>query len=314
MQDADVGSGSTAPKVDLSPAMSSTLQAEYARIKLSTRTLNDLATEATAKRATVEKMLRDIEQGKQEILDNQRVVAKSWLDRQLLTNLVSEAEELVQKVQGAAEDDEKEWVEATAEMRKGYAKKRWGGLQQRQHEKEKLGGMIEGVAVSDEGGNQGLVFILKAPANKDASEDEGSNGRSWTWADHEAAKLQLAKRRQAEAAEAEVRRLQELLQSDHTKLDEGAHRLERETSRLREEKLAELARMEERTTAAQQKRRDQAAEAVRRRCASLALAPLPLIFSYKSEKSLCGTGVRWLPRTPLSRRSRRLSASKRRQS
>ena len=26
------------------------------------------------------------------------------------------------------------------------------------------------------------------------------------------------------------------------------------------------------------------------RCASLALAPLPLIFSYKSEKSLCGTG------------------------
>ena len=25
-------------------------------------------------------------------------------------------------------------------------------------------------------------------------------------------------------------------------------------------------------------------------CASLALAPLPLIFSYKSEKSLCGTG------------------------
>ena len=28
------------------------------------------------------------------------------------------------------------------------------------------------------------------------------------------------------------------------------------------------------------------------RCASLALAPLPLIFSYKSEKSLCGTGRR----------------------
>ena len=26
------------------------------------------------------------------------------------------------------------------------------------------------------------------------------------------------------------------------------------------------------------------------RCASLALAPLPLIFSYKSETSLCGTG------------------------
>ena len=26
------------------------------------------------------------------------------------------------------------------------------------------------------------------------------------------------------------------------------------------------------------------------RCAPLALAPLPLIFSYKSEKSLCGTG------------------------
>ena len=26
------------------------------------------------------------------------------------------------------------------------------------------------------------------------------------------------------------------------------------------------------------------------RCASLALSPLPLTFSYKSEKSLCGTG------------------------
>ena len=29
----------------------------------------------------------------------------------------------------------------------------------------------------------------------------------------------------------------------------------------------------------------------KKRCASLALAPLPLIFSYKSEKSLCGTGM-----------------------
>ena len=27
------------------------------------------------------------------------------------------------------------------------------------------------------------------------------------------------------------------------------------------------------------------------RCASLALAPVPLIFSYNSEKSLCGTGA-----------------------
>ena len=32
------------------------------------------------------------------------------------------------------------------------------------------------------------------------------------------------------------------------------------------------------------------------RCASLALAPLPPIFSYKSEKSLCGTGGRSSPR------------------
>ena len=30
---------------------------------------------------------------------------------------------------------------------------------------------------------------------------------------------------------------------------------------------------------------------VGQRCASLAHAPLPLIFSYKSEKSLCGTGM-----------------------
>ena len=34
---------------------------------------------------------------------------------------------------------------------------------------------------------------------------------------------------------------------------------------------------------------EQGADAVAR-CTSLALAPLPLIFSYKSEKSLCGTG------------------------
>eukprot|EP01044_Picomonas_judraskeda_P015211 COSAG03_NODE_2518_length_2684_cov_3.045261_5_plen_105_part_01 len=31
-------------------------------------------------------------------------------------------------------------------------------------------------------------------------------------------------------------------------------------------------------------------ESLPERCASLALSPLPLIFSYKSEKSLCGAG------------------------
>ena len=35
-------------------------------------------------------------------------------------------------------------------------------------------------------------------------------------------------------------------------------------------------------------------DAARHRCAPLALAPLPLIFSYKSEKSLCGTAAGWL--------------------
>ena len=52
-------------------------------------------------------------------------------------------------------------------------------------------------------------------------------------------------------------------------------------------------------------------------CASLALSPLPLIFSYKSEKSLCGTGMscrRTFIRTSRSRaasRSPRTSASRR---
>ena len=45
-----------------------------------------------------------------------------------------------------------------------------------------------------------------------------------------------------------------------------------------------------------------------RRCVPLALSPLPLIFSYKSEKSLCGTGnlqtvIPFLGEPPLSRPS-----------
>ena len=38
-------------------------------------------------------------------------------------------------------------------------------------------------------------------------------------------------------------------------------------------------------------RQDGRHRAVFRRCASLAPAPLPIMFSYKSEKSLCGTGA-----------------------
>lgn len=282
----------------LSPEMSDTLAAEYARIKLSTCVLKDLTTEATQKHAAVEEMLRGIEQAKLDILENQHHVAKSWLDRQLLSNLVTEVEQLVKKVQDAAKSEAKEWTEATAVLRKGYAQKRWGGLQ-RQHEdereKNRLGGLIEGVAVSDERGKQGVVFVLKSAENNDSTQDNSSSGRrsSWTWADHEAAKLQLAKRRQAEAAQAEVRRLQELLEIYQIKHDEGASRLEKETTRLRAEKQAESARVEERTAAAQQKRRDQAAEAVRRRralaAANVAISEEQQVVSMQAQADLIET-------------------------
>lgn len=287
--------GSTAK---LSPAMSDTLTAEYARIKLSTCVLKDLATEAVQKHAAVEEMLRGIEQAKLDILDNQRHVAKSWLDRQLLSNLVAEVEQLVQKVQDAANSETKEWTEATAALRQGYAQKRWHGLQ-RQHanesEQNTIGGLLEGVAVDDKQGKQGVVFVLKSGEKNHATQDNSSSGSrsSWTWADHEAAKLQLAKRRQAEAAQAEVRRLQELLVCYQTKHDEGASRLERETTRLRAEKQAELARVEERTAAAQQKRRDQAAEAVRRRravaAANVAISEEQQVVSMQAQADLINT-------------------------
>ncbi len=285
--------GSTAK---LTPAMSDTLTAEYARIKLSTCVLKDLAAEAAQKHAAVENTLREIEQAKIEILENQHNVAKSWLDRELLSNLVTEVEELVQKVQTAADNEAKEWNEKTAELRKGYAQKRWGGLQRQQvAQQNKLGGLLEGVAVSDERGKQGVVFVL---TNSAAAEDDNSTGSrtSWTWADHEAAKLQLAKRRQAEAAEAEVRRLQALLESYQIKHDEGANRLERETTRLRAQKQAELTRMEERTAEAQQKRRDQEAQAVRRRralaAANVAMSEEQQAVSMQAQADLAETRAR----------------------
>eukprot|EP01043_Picozoa_sp_COSAG02_P061623 COSAG02_NODE_8317_length_2618_cov_317.236602_1_plen_208_part_10 len=129
-----------------SPGMTDTLTAEYARIKLSTCVLKNLATKAAQKHAAVEKTLREIEQAKQEILENQHNVAKSWHDRQLLSKLVAEVEELVQKVQTAAENEAKEWTEKTAELRKDYAQKRWGDLQRQQvGQQNKLGDLLEGV-------------------------------------------------------------------------------------------------------------------------------------------------------------------------
>ena len=252
-------------------ALSATLSAEYARIKLSTRTLGDLATEAAAKRAEVEALVGSIEDGKREILANQSHVAKSWLDRQLLSNLVAEVEELVERVQEAADGEAREWSDATAALRKRYAQNRWGGLQRRQQkelERDKLGGLLEGVAVDDEAGTRGVVFVLKAEDGEADSRSGGSSsdGRSqWTWSDHEAAKLQLAKRRQAEAAQAELERLQELLQSYHAKHVDGAQRLEEGTARLREEKRATMAMKKARTAEAEERRRARADEARMRR-------------------------------------------------
>ena len=92
----------------------------------------------------------------------------------------------------------------------------------------------------------------------------------WTWADTQAAKLKLAKRRQAEAARAEVQRLQELLSGYHSRLEESGKRVEEEEVRLREEKRQAVARGKARTQEMQRRRATQFEQAAEQRAANAA--------------------------------------------
>ena len=65
-----------------------------------------------------------------------------------------------------------------------------------------------------------MSFRLKGTEATEVKEEEDPRA-GWTWADTQAAKLRFAKRRQAEAAKAEVERLQDLLSGYHSRLEES---------------------------------------------------------------------------------------------
>ena len=229
-----------------------------------TRTLYELGAEATARRKELEALLGSIAAAEQEVIEGDKLLAKSAGEREDLRALVSEVSGLIERVHEVEAAEDQEWATVQGKLKKKHAKRRWGAAKQK--EWTKVGGLLDGNAQ----GEGKVSFRLKGTEATEAKEEGEDHRAGWTWADTEAAKLKLAKRRQAEAAKAEVQRLQELLSGYHSRLEESGKRVEEEEVRLREEKRQAVARGKARTQEMQRRRAAQFEQAAEQRAANAA--------------------------------------------